>query len=87
MKSFVELLDDLESSEIDLNGVEISDYEIGERAQCWLNGYQMAENIHRKEINKLSFQLNRKIVEGCQGEDLIRFYNKRAGVILDDFIF
>jgi len=87
MKSFEELLSDLEFRETDLNGVEISDYEMGERAQSLLNGYQMAENIHRKELNKLSFQLNKKILEGCQSKELIRFYNKRVGNILDDFIF
>ena len=87
MKSFEELVNDLEFTETDLNGVEISDYEIEEREKSLLNGYRIAENIHRKELNKLSFQLNRKILEGCRGKELIRFYNKRVGSVLDDFIF
>jgi len=87
MKSFEELLSDSGLTDLDLNGVEISDYEIGERVQSLLNGYRIAENIHRKELNKLSFQLNRKILEGCQGKELIRFYDERVGSILDDFIF
>ena len=87
MKTFGELLNDLESSEIDLNGVEISDYEVGERVQSLLNGYQMAENRQRKELNKLSFQVNRKILEGCQGEKLLQFYNERVGAVLDDLVF
>ena len=87
MKSIEELLNDLEGVEVDLNGVEISDYEIGERLQSFFNGCRKVENIHRKELNKLSFQLNRKALEGCQGKELIRFYNERVGSILDDFIF
>lgn len=87
MKSFEELLSDSELIDLDLNGVEISDYEIGERVQSLLNGYRIAENIHRKELNKLSFQLSRKMLEGCQSKELIRFYNERVGSILDDFIF
>jgi len=87
MKSFEELLSDSELIDLDLNGVEISDYEIGERMQSLLSGCQIAENIHRKKLNKLSFQLNRKLLEGCQSKELIRFYNERVGNILDDFIF
>ena len=87
MKNFEELINDSEFKDLDLNGVEISDYEIEMRAQSLLNGYRLAENGYRKELNKLSFQLNRKILEGCQGKELIRFYNKRVGSVLDDFIF
>ena len=87
MKTFEELIKDSEFTDVDLNGVPISGYEIGERLKASLNGYRLAENIYRKELNKLSFQLNRKILEGCQGKELIRFYNKRVGSVLDDFIF
>ena len=87
MKSFEELLNDLESKDLDLNGVEISEYEIGERVQSLLNGYRLAENIHRKELNKLSFKLNRKVLEGCQAKELIQFYNENVGRLLDDNIF
>lgn len=87
MKTFEELLNDSKLIDLDLNGVEISGYEIGERVQSLLNGYQIAENIHRKDLNKLSFQLNRKMLEGCRSKELIRFYNERVGSILDDFIF
>ncbi|MBA7495748.1 hypothetical protein ES702_06337 [subsurface metagenome] len=86
MKSFEELLSD-SRVELDLNGVEISDYEIGERLQSFLNGCKIAEDRHRKKLNKLSFQLNKKALEGCPVEEMIRFYNKRVGSILDDFIF
>ena len=87
MKTFEELLDDSKLIDLDLNGVEISGYEIGEREQSLLNGYRLAEDLHRKELNKLSFQLNRKMLEGCQDKELVRFYNERVGIILDDFIF
>jgi len=87
MKSFEELLSDSGLVEVDLNGVGITSYEIEERAQCLLNGYRLAENIHKRLINNISFRLNRKILEGCQGKELIRFYNERVGSVLDDFIF
>lgn len=87
MKTFEKLLSDSGLIDLDLNGVEISDYEIGERMQCLLNGYRLAENIHRRLINKLSFRLNKKILEGCQGKELIRFYNEIVGSVLNDFIF
>lgn len=87
MRTFKKLLSDSGLIDLDLNGVEISDYEIGERVQSLLNGYRMAENIHREELNKLSFQLNRKMLEGCQGKELIQFYNRRIGSFLNDFIF
>jgi len=87
MRKFEELLRDSGLGELDLNGVEISGYEVGERVQCLINGYRIAENILRKKLNKLSFQLNKKILEGCQGKELIRFYNERVGGILDDLIF
>ena len=87
IKSFEELLSDSGLIDLDLNGVEISDYEIGERVQSLLNGYRLAENIHKKGLNKLSFQLNRKILEDCQAKELIQFYNESIGRLLDDFIF
>lgn len=86
LRSFEELLNDLET-DLDLDGVEISDYEIEMRAQSLLNGYKMAENILRKKLNKLSFQLNKKLAEGYRAKELIQFYNESIGRLLDDFIF
>jgi len=57
MKSFEELLNDLEFRETDLNGVEISDYEIEMRLQCFLNGFELAEKIHKKAISNLEKEL------------------------------
>lgn len=87
MKTFEELINDSESIGLDLNGKEISEYEVGERIQCFINGFQIAEKTHRNQLNKISFQLNRKILEGCQGEELIQFYNDQIGSFLDDFIY
>lgn len=81
LKSFEELMSGIE------NYPDISDEEIELRLQVFFNGWEVAEKLHRKKLNNLSFQLNRKILEGCQGEDLIRFYNERVGAVLDDFIF
>lgn len=81
MKTFEELICEIEDY------LDISDEEVGIRLQIFINGLGVAERIHRKLINNLSFQLNRKILEGCQGEDLIQFYNERVGAVLDDFIF
>lgn len=97
IKSFEELLEGLESQEeirteslepveTDLNGVKISEYEVGERIGAFLNGVRLTENRVRKAINNISFQLNRKMLKGCQTEELIQFYNKRIGGFLDDFI-
>lgn len=87
MKTFEELIKDSEFTDVDLNDVPISGYEIEQRLKALLNGYRLAENLHRKELNKLSFQLNRKMLEGCQGKKLIQFYNRKIGGFLDDFIF
>lgn len=87
MKSFEELIDDLESTGLDLNGKEISEYEVGERVQCFINGYEIAEKTHRNRLNRISFQLNRKILKGCQGKDLLQLYNDLIGGFLDDFIY
>lgn len=87
MKTFEELLSDSGLTDLDLDGVEISDYEIGERIQCFLNGYQLAENIHKRLINNISFQLNIKFVKGYQIKELIQFYNEQIGGFLDDLIY
>jgi len=87
MKTFKELINDSESIGLDLNGKEISEYEVGERVQCFLNGYQIVEKTHRNQLNKISFQLNRKLAEGYQAKELIQFYNESIGSLLDDFIF
>ena len=57
------------------------------RAEVFLNGYRLAEEPFRQKLNNLSFQLNRKILAGCQGKELLQFYNERVGAVLDDFIF
>ena len=67
-------------------GQYISDEEVSLRVQIFINAWQEAENLHRKLLNNLSFAVNRKILEGCQGEELIEFYNSRVGAILDAFI-
>jgi len=87
MKIFGKLLNDSGLVDLDLNGVEISDYEVDIRAQVFMNGWQEAEKVHKKLLNNISFQLNKKLAGGCQGEELIRSYNERIGGFLDDFIF
>lgn len=57
MRSFEELLNDLESKDLDLNGVEISDYEIGMRLQCFFNGFEQAEKVHKKAISNFEKEL------------------------------
>lgn len=56
MKSFEELLSDLET-DTDLNGVPITDYEIGERLRCFLTGYELAEKRYKKEISNFESEL------------------------------
>lgn len=62
MKDFEELIKDLGSTHIDLNNVEISDYEIGMRMQCFLNGFELAEKLARdkrkRSIIKIDGELN-----------------------------
>lgn len=87
MRSFEELLSDSGLTDLDLNGVEITEYEVEERAQCFLNGWRIAEKVYRKKINNISFELNRKLLQGCRSEILILFYNERIGGLLNDFIF
>jgi len=57
------------------------------RAEVFLNGYRMVEESNRKQINDISFQLNRKFAKGCQARELIESYNEMIGKFLDDFIF
>jgi len=66
---------------------DISDEEIDIRLEILLRGQRDAEVLHREKINNISFQLNRKVAEGCQAQELIRFYNESIGSLLDDFIF
>lgn len=84
MKSFEELISGID---FEPDYPDISDEEVEIRLQVFFNGWQVAENIHRKLINNLSFQVNKKALEGCQVKDLIEFYNERVGAILNDFIF
>lgn len=89
MKTFEELISGIGCNEPEdlFDYPDISDEEVDIRAQVFLNGWREAEKVYRKLINNLSFQLNKKLVEGYQSEDLIEFYNERVGAILDDFIF
>jgi len=72
MKDFEELTKDLESTHVDLNGVEISDYEIGMRIQCFLNGFELAEKLardkHKRSIIKIDGELKeyheRRVLNG-----------------------
>ena len=66
--------------------MDCSDEEAEIRAQVFLNGYKMAENLHKKSINNISFQLNRRFKEGGQAGELIQLYNERIGCFLDDLI-
>ena len=66
---------------------EISDEEIDIRATILMRTYRDVEKSHRKKINDISYQLNKKTVEGCQTKELIQLYNKEIGSFLDDFIF
>jgi len=84
MKSFEELMKDID---IEPDYPDISDKEARIRLQVFFNGLEVAEKLHRKWINNLSFQVNKKALEGCQGKDLIRFYNESIGAMLDAFIF
>jgi len=91
MKTFEELIEELEVDIDELKdlpeGKKISNEEVDIRVGTFLNGYRIAENSAREQFNNISFQLNRKILKGCQGKKLIRFYNERVGSVLDDFIF
>jgi len=80
MKTFEELI-----SEIDYP--EETNEEVGIRVEVFLNAYQAAENWHRKQLNNLSFQLNKLFISGASTGELIRIYNEGAGGILDDFIY
>lgn len=66
---------------------DIPDEEMTIRVEVFLRGFQNAENLFRKVLNNLSFQVNRKIIEGCQGEELLQFYNEKAGAVLNAFVF
>ena len=68
-------------------GKEITDEEVTVRANIFLNGYRVVEKAHRKIINDISFQLNRKFAKGCQARELIESYNVLIGRFQDDFIF
>ena len=80
MKNFEELI-----SEIDY--LEETNEEVEIKAEVFLNGYRLAEDCQRKLINNLSFQLNKRFLQGCQAKELIWFYNEKVGGILDDFIY
>ena len=66
---------------------DVPDEEVDIRVGVFLNGYKDAENLLRKALNNLSFQVNRKILEGCQGEELLQFYNESVGAVLNAFVF
>ena len=66
---------------------DISDEEVDTRVEIFLRGHKDVERLHREKINNISFQLNRKVAEGCQAKELIQFYNESIGRFLDDFIF
>ena len=57
------------------------------RAEVFLNGYRAAEELNRKQINNISFQLNRKFVKGCGVREIMESYNEMIGRLQDDFIF
>ena len=66
---------------------DISDEEVDARVEIFIRSHKDIENLHREKINNISFQLNRKVAEGCQAKELIAFYNESIGSLLDDFIF
>ena len=66
---------------------DIPDEEVTIRVEVFLRGYQSAESLFRKLINDISFRVNRKILEGCQGEELLQFYNENVGAVLNAFVF
>ena len=82
MKSFEDLLKDLGEGD-----EEVTDEEVEIRAEVFLNAYRAAENWHRKQLNNLSFQLNKRFLAGCGARELLWFYNEKIGGILDDFIY
>lgn len=63
MKSFEELLSDPGLANLDLNGVEITDYEIGMRLQCFLNGFELAEKLAKDKRKKSIIDLERELNE------------------------
>ena len=66
---------------------DISDEEVEIRAKVFLRAFKQTEKLHRERINNISFQLNKKALEGCQVKELIQLYNETIGRFLDDFIF
>jgi len=66
---------------------DVSDEEVDIRVEVLLRERKDVERLHREKINNISFQLNRKVAEGCQAKELITFYNESIGSFLDDFIF
>ena len=66
---------------------DISDEEVDIRVEILLRGQKDSEVLHRKSLNNISFQLNKKALEGCQAKELIQLYNEEIGSFLDDFIF
>jgi len=66
---------------------DVSDEEVEIRAKVFLRAFKETERLHRKRINNISFQLNKKALEGCQVKELIQLYNEEIGGFLDDFIF
>jgi len=80
MKNFEELISEIDYPEETNEEVEI-------KAEVFLNGYRTAEDWQRKLINNLSFQMNKRFLQGCQAKELIWFYNEKIGGILDDFIY
>ena len=88
LRSFKELMEGIDEGPRDLpEGKVITDEECEVRAQVFLNGYRMVEESIRKQINNISFQLNRKFVKGCYAKELIETYNEMIGRLQDDFIF
>ena len=66
---------------------EVSDEEVEIRVKVLLRGWKDVERKHRKAINGISFELNRKFAKGCQARELIESYNKMIGQFQDAFIF
>ena len=86
-RNFEELMQGIDERPKDLpEGKEITDEEVTVRVDVFLNGWGMAEKTYRKLFNNLSFQVNKKALEGCQVKELIEFYNERVGRILDAFV-
>jgi len=66
---------------------DVSDEEVDIRVEVLLREHKDVERLHREKINNISFQLNRKVAEGCQAKELIQFYNESIGSFLNAFVF